>query len=456
MLQAGLFDLTKASLRLLKQVSESENQAEPGRVIHELATTGVVYNKGNLVETPAFTRAVHQYWLWTGDRAFLEEMYSFCKQGVLAYTLGQCAPDGDLCPSGRSVIETLEMHAGFECIDSATYTWEALGRLIDLAHAMGDIAIIPELEANAAILAQRIQQEWWLEEEGLFADVRATVEEVKAALQRIDGMGENQPDDHGLQQQVTQAHRLFDPLLATRKKTPADIDLPWLLRHWVVMCPVEVGLATPEQAERVLARLMTAEFSNAWGMYLHPDRHDVMSINTSVLALAHMRYGKLDTALDIAQRMAKTLSLHMPGAISEALPDQWCFLQLWSALGIVAPLVEGVLGITPRAHERKLRVTPNLPAGWDQVALRQLRVGDQRFDIHVQRSVQDYTVSVHGDAPDYQVEIGVYLPDTVKVEAVTLNGQPVVWQWETTLSGRCLWCTAVGAADLRVKLGQRI
>ena len=58
MLQTGQFDLVKATLNLLKQTSEQHNVDEPGRVIHELTTTSVVYNPGNLVETPAFVRAV--------------------------------------------------------------------------------------------------------------------------------------------------------------------------------------------------------------------------------------------------------------------------------------------------------------------------------------------------------------------------------------------------------------
>ena len=76
--------------------------------------TGLPYN---LVETPAFTRALHDYFLWTGDIELLGEMYDFCKRGLLDYTLGLCDEDGDLCASGRSIIETLEMHAGFEVID---------------------------------------------------------------------------------------------------------------------------------------------------------------------------------------------------------------------------------------------------------------------------------------------------------------------------------------------------
>jgi hypothetical protein len=221
------------------------------------------------------------------------------------------------------------------------------------------------------------------------------------------------------------------------------------------MCPVEVGVATPEQARRVLSRLLTAEFCNEWGMYLHPNRHDVMSINTGLLALAQARYGQIEAALDLVQRMAKTLGVHMPGAISEALPDQWCFIQAWSALGIVSPIVEVLLGIAPRAGDRTLRVIPYLPASWAQVELRQLRVGEHWFAIRAMRNATEYTLSVQGDAADYRLEVGFYLPADVKVQQVTLNQQPVVWHWETTNAGRCLVCEGTGSAELMVALSNR-
>lgn len=50
MLQCGQFELVRDALRLLRAQSERHNAAEPGRVIHELTTTGVVFNKGNMVE----------------------------------------------------------------------------------------------------------------------------------------------------------------------------------------------------------------------------------------------------------------------------------------------------------------------------------------------------------------------------------------------------------------------
>lgn len=449
MLQAGLFDLAKETLRLLQRASLRHNPDEPGRVIHELTTTGVVFNPGNLVETPAFTRAVHQTWLWSGDRAFLEEMYPFCKAGILDYALGLCDPDGDLCPAGRSIIETLEMHAGFECIDPAAYTWEALLRLSDMAQVMGEASLISDLHAKAAALAQRIRDEWWMADEGLFADVRASVREVQDRLRQMDGFvaGDVHPDQR---RQAETARRLFEPALARRAGAPQDEDLPWLLRHWVIMCPMEVGVATAEQAARAFARLESAEFSGEWGMYLHPLRHNCMSINTGILALAEARYGRNTQALRFIRALSGSLPYHMPGAISEALPDQWCFIQLWSALGVSAPAVRFFLGVEPRAGERRLRVVPNLPDDWERAALRRLRIGEDLFEINVERRRDAFVVRVAG--ADYDLTLGAYLPPDAEVQEVTLNGQTAAWRWETTTVGRCVVCEGRGTAEAVVEV----
>jgi glycogen debranching enzyme len=396
MLQSGQFELVRDTLRLLKAQSERLNPDEPGRVIHELSSVGVAFNTGNMVETPAFTRAVHQYWEWTGDTEFLREMYPFCKAGLLDHALGQHDPDGDLHPNGRSIIETVEMHAGFEVVDVAAYTWEAFERLADMAPFADDAEAVPEFRAKAKALAQRIREEWWLEDEGLFADVRASMDEVERVLGDLDRQAKEQGWLLEQQKFVETARDLFKPYQAKYAGAAREQDLPWLLRHWVVMCPVEVGIATPAQARRVLARLQSDEFSNAWGMYLHPDRRDVMSINTGLLALGAARYGHVDEALAIVAKMVRAFGYRTPGAVCEALPGDWCFLQLWSNLGLVSPAVECFLGITPRAAERTLTIKPNLPAAWQWSELKRLRIGDASFDIRVERDGDGYRVGVQG------------------------------------------------------------
>ncbi len=361
-----------------------------------MSTTGVIFNEGNLVETPAFTRAVHDYFLWTGDIDFVREMIDFCRRGLLDYTLGMCDTDGDLCASGRSIIETLEMHAGFETIDVAAYTHDALVRLQDMAAALGDMGNLTRLEDLSGLLAKRIREEWWLDDEGLFADVRANVNHVEQVLENLERQSREQHWLLDQQKQVQAARSMFAPYLRKHAGAARNIDLPWLLRHWVVMCPLEVGIATPAQAERALQRLLSDEFCNEWGMMLHPQRRDVMSINTGLLALCASRYGRMDDALSVVNKLVNAFGCRTPGAVGEALPAQWCFLQLWSNVGLVSPVVEGFLGVQPRAHERKLRIKPDLPSTWDHLAVNHLRIGNATFDIHVARNGPGYSVKVNG------------------------------------------------------------
>jgi hypothetical protein len=178
-----------------------------------------------------------------------------------------------------------------------------------------------------------------------------------------------------------------------------------------------------------------------------------MSINTGVLGLAAARYGLDEPALQVVRQLADALPYHMPGAISEALPDQWCFIQLWSALGVISPVVECFLGVAPRAADRLLRVVPNLPAAWDRLAATAVRVGDARFDITAETHEAGATLRVTGDASGYQLEIGWTIPDTARVGDVLVNGAEVEWRWEDTLVGHCIVCDAVAPATLEVFFG---
>jgi glycogen debranching enzyme len=404
MLQSGQFELVRDTLRLLKRHSEAQNPDEPGRVLHEMSSVGIVFNKGNTVEVPVFIRAVHQYFLWTGDRDFLREMYDFCKRGLMEYALGTHDSDSDLCPSGRSIIETVEMHAGFEVIDVAAYTCEALTRLADMTRSLsssdakgtGGEEEAKRYEDLAGRLAKRIREEWWLEGEGLFADVRASKNDVVGVLNDLEQKAREQGWLVSHQIHIDTARKLFEPELIRHTTSPDAADLAWLLKHWVILCPVEVGIATPEQARRVLDRLQDKEFSNEWGMYLHPDRHDVMSINTGLLALSAARYGHVDEALATVNKLVRAFGYRTPGAVCEAVPGDWCFLQLWSNVGLVSPAIECFLGIEPRAHERAIFIKPNLPADWPWAVVRQLRVGDAMFDIRVDREGDGYRIDVRG------------------------------------------------------------
>jgi hypothetical protein len=123
-------------------------------------------------------------------------------------------------------------------------------------------------------------------------------------------------------------------------------------------------------------------------------------------------------------------------------------------LGIISPLVEGVLGIEPQASEHRLQVIPHFPTGWDKVALERFQVGNACFTVDASRTDSEYrlTVTQNKGHDRYSLHLGFYLPPTVSVVTVRLSGEDTPWRWENTLAGRRLCCETTGQAELVVTI----
>ncbi|MBI3961142.1 MAG: hypothetical protein HY335_00180, partial [Deinococcus sp.] len=159
MVAAGQFELAKSTLRLLATTSQQVNGN--GRMVHELATNGQVYNEGNAVEAALFTRAVYHTYRWSGDQQFLREMYPLCRQALLDYLLKECDPDKDLYPGGRSIVESPETAEFLEALDTACYTWEGLQLLAELAPDAGDGVHAARYRTLAERLGRGVRRQWW-------------------------------------------------------------------------------------------------------------------------------------------------------------------------------------------------------------------------------------------------------------------------------------------------------
>lgn len=394
---SGFHELAKETLRLLAKVSQNTNSN--GRIVHEVVTNSVVYNPGNLVETPLFVRALYHTYRWTGDSDLLRELYPLCKQGMLEYVLGECDPDGDLCGAGRSIVETKEMAWGLESLDVAAYTYEALTLLSEIASDAGDAPAALLYQEKAAELRRRINREWWLAGEGLYGDLRASPAQIQSMTANLKAY--HQRDQH-----VQAACQILEKQLAT-VSTAHDAwcrDRPWLLYHWIGVTPLEVGAADLVRANRALDRLESADFCGEWGLYLNGLwNHTVMSLPAGVLAVAEAHYGRMERAMEHVHRIASTLRIRFPGGISEALPDKWCFLQAWSGYGIIWPVIKGILGLNPDAAHFRVTWSPRLPARWDGLILRRVRIGQAWFDFTVWRDGSQLRAAANSTDPFYQV-----------------------------------------------------
>ncbi|SHF23085.1 hypothetical protein SAMN02746089_01521 [Caldanaerobius fijiensis DSM 17918] len=171
LLPTGRFDEIEDTLRLLKNVSEKENGN--GRIIHEVSTNGVVFNKGNTQETAQFIKLVWQVFQWTGNVNFLKEMFPFIEKSI-NWLLNDMDKDDDLLPEGYGIIEIEGLNC--ENIDTAVFTQRALeayAEMLDYLKIEGS-----EIwREKAGLLKDKINTDFWKEEDNTFADFMAKPEE---------------------------------------------------------------------------------------------------------------------------------------------------------------------------------------------------------------------------------------------------------------------------------------
>ncbi|HEX4692742.1 MAG TPA: hypothetical protein VH276_18725, partial [Solirubrobacteraceae bacterium] len=157
----GQFDTAEAHLRALRDVSELLNGKDSGVVAHETVTNGSVYyghdsktvkdgtavNDFNTDELVKFPSAVALIWRWTGDTAFMKDMYTFSRR--TAHTaVDRLDADHDGWPEGSGNVERTGM--GAEKLDNAAYLIRGLGDLADMARARGDANTVNWATTTAA------------------------------------------------------------------------------------------------------------------------------------------------------------------------------------------------------------------------------------------------------------------------------------------------------------------
>ncbi|HMQ32548.1 MAG TPA: amylo-alpha-1,6-glucosidase, partial [Chloroflexaceae bacterium] len=300
-----------------------------GRVPHEITTNGRVFNPGNIQETPQLAIALWDHLRWTGDLELARRLFPVCREGLAEYIPAMGGPDPRY-PIGDGMIERMGM--GSRKLDSACYVIAGLRALARLAAALGE-PDAAAYTAHADAVNADFERDWWLEDEGLYADSMHT----DGRLQ-LDG-------------------------------------------HWTQVLPVQLGLAAPERAERVLARV-EAEFVNRWGLVHTRGREEaVWTLPTGLLALAAFQTGRPERGLELARNIALTARHGTLGTFKELIPEGLCFVQLWSAGLYLQAIYEGLLGLRPDAPAHALAVAPAMPPGFGPVTVRGLEVGEHRLNL---------------------------------------------------------------------------
>ena len=369
LMATGDFDLARQTLRLLQRQSNKVNAK--GRIVHEITTDGAVANPGNTQETAQFVMTVGKVFEWTGDEDFAREMYPAMKSGI-GWLLGEMDQDKDLFPEGYGIMEVYGLNA--ELIDVAVYAQQALEAAARIAEVLNDTDVKDRYRKLAADLKERINQRFWIEQDGTYADFYGNRSQaVSAAEGAIKQIGLKGADKLTRRDKDLIAHY---ERLKTEFAARPEADRGWITnKNWVIATPMETGIAPQARAIRLLDKIRR-ENSGEYGPYLSAvERQAMMTISTGVQAVAEGKYARTDEAMWYVGRIVQTFNRVSPGSISEMMPDYGCFTIAWTSYGIVLPLIEHVFGVRPEAAKKKIVFEPHLPAGWEDISIEDLPVG---------------------------------------------------------------------------------
>jgi len=100
--------------------------------------------------------------------------------------------------------------------------------------------------------------------------------------------------------------------------------------------------------------------------------------------------------------------------------------QIWSSAMVVTPLVRGLLGLEVDALKSSVTLAPHLPAGWNDFAIYNVKVGAASLDISYHRAGDDITLEVQrrGNGT-VRVGFSPALSQRAKVLDAQVNGQKV-------------------------------
>jgi glycogen debranching enzyme len=397
----GMEDVVDKTLHLLDSISMATNGN--GRIVHEVSTNGVVFNPGNINETPQFASIVWEIYKWKGDRAFLERYFPTVRSGM-EWLMAENDSDNNLFPDGFGMMEIHGMDS--EMIDVASYTQRAFADASKMARALERNELADLYEQQAETMAKKINQDFWSEEFGSYADFIGTDEQalhlIEDAIVRADTLDKPWA--------VEELESTRDAILAN----PSNDPRPFVLHHnWVVNTPMEMGIADQDKA---ITALNTAKrFVNPFGVFVTGiDRDEtagtndgsfqgskvfsytgaVMTLPTGVQAVAENNYGRPDEALDYLRRMTNSFSYALPGSMYEVSPDYGMIAQAWNIYSFTVPIVHQFFGLEPWAADQTILISPQMPSQWDKASIESIKVGDNEVSIYYSRSGEQIEIRV--------------------------------------------------------------
>ena len=398
-------DFAHGALEILGELQatavDDYRDAEPGKILHEMRYGELAFLKkiphtpyyGTADATPLYLVTLHMAWRCSGDLALLHRHL-----GTAERCLDWIDRDGDRDGDGFQEYQT-RSPVGYEnqgwkdagdavmnpdgspvrgpkaMCELQGYVYDAWVRMAEIYDVLERPLDARRLRSRAADLKRRFDEAFWDEESGFYAYC-------------LDGAKNK---------------------VLTVASNPGHLLLS--------------GIVPPDKAERVVRRLMRPDMWSGWGIRTLSADHkaynpysyqngSVWPHDNSMIAVGFKRYGFHAEAAQIARDISEAGSFFMLHQLPELyagiardgsnFPVQYTGAnvpQAWAA-GSVFMLLQAILGFQPDAANEVLYLDPWLPPWLPDLTLKDLRIGSQTFEIHVEGQGNDIRVDVRAGNPD--------------------------------------------------------
>ena len=364
----GDFQLSRGALEFLLS-----QQRDDGKIMHELSQTAdqvdwrsMPYQYAAADATPLLLMAVDDYVRTSGDVAFLRAHW---QQIQLAYRFTRAhTTEGAMDNSqGTGWVEEWRPHKPDQEIYLVALDAQANLAISRLAKMMGDA----KLEAGSLETAR-------------------TVEDRLAAYRSPAGVYRFSRNHDGSFEEV----RSIFPSVAwwtgdLHPKEPEQTFSDWASSHFTV----DWGVRSIADVQSIYDPI-SYHLGSVWPLY------------TGWTAMAEYHTGRSLEAFEHLQSSARLTWLQDPGAITELLSGEFyqplarsSSHQMWSSAMLLSPAIRGLFGISADALNHRLTVSPQLPADWNHVTLRNVAVGDTRYAITMNREGSELVVDAASIEP---------------------------------------------------------
>lgn len=379
-------------------------EEQPGKILHEMrygemARRGEMPHSpyyGSVDSTPLWLMLLAEVVAWSGDMALYRELLPNARR-ALEWIEGSGDPDGDGLleyfanePGGVGLIhqnwkdsfdslnhtDGTPVYGSIAAVEVQGYAFAAYQGLAEVAELAGDTEWTTALRAKAERIRAIVEERFWLEDEGFYAQALDAEKRPVRAVSSNPG------------------HLLF------------------------------CGLPSPERAARVAERLLAPDMDSGWGIrtlssamptYNPMSYHNgsVWPHDNSLIVAGLRRYGHRAAAQHFAESLfAAAISdplQRLPELYSgfdreasafatAAAPVPYpvsCSPQAWAA-ATPPLLVASLLGLRLDAQRGQATVEPDLPAGIDELTVEGLSVRGKPASVTVKRLGDEYRVTTSG------------------------------------------------------------